>query len=368
MSPPILAYVLGPLPPCLHRILPCPWGRPRYISPQKWHGSLIIPIFAAVGVPWVISHRVARKGRKTGILRHVVARNRFRGLGVALITPFRQGGEIDREALLRLVEYQIKGGVDFLCIMGTTAETPCLTPDEKRSLRDTLVERVGGRVPLLLGVGGNCTANVVEEITRTDWRGIDGVLSVCPMYNKPSQQGLYEHFRVISQASPVPVVLYNVPGRTGVNMTAETTLRLATDFPDSIVAIKEASGNIPQVDDIIKNKPEGFDVLSGDDGITFPLLTLGAVGVVSVIANALPSEFSRMVRLTLSGDYAKALLIHHRFTELFKLLFVDGNPAGVKAMLHAMGMIENELRLPLCPTRLTTMERITGILKDLHLG
>jgi len=295
-----------------------------------------------------------------------MAQNKFRGLGIALITPFRTDGSIDEEALLRLVDYQIRSGADFLCIMGTTAETPTLTPEEKQWLRETIVARVAGRVPLLMGCGGNCTANVVRELKTTDWMGIDGVLSVCPMYNKPSQEGLYQHFRAIAQASPVPVVLYNVPGRTGVNMTAETTLRLARDF-ENIVAIKEASGNITQMDDIIKNKPEHFDVISGDDGITFPLITLGAVGVISVIGNALPREFSRMVRLALNGDYPSALTIHHKFTELFKLLFVDGNPAGVKAMLHAMGMIENQLRLPLVPTRLTTMEQISNILRELNI-
>ena len=295
-----------------------------------------------------------------------MAQNKFRCLGIALVTPFSPDGTIDTEALIRLVEYQITSGADFLCIMGTTAETPTLTRDEKRWLKALLVERVAGRVPLLMGCGGNCTAAVVEELRDTDWTGIDGVLSVCPMYNKPSQEGLYQHFRAIALASPVPVVLYNVPGRTGVNMTAETTLRLARDF-ENIVAIKEASGNITQMDDIIKNKPEGFDVISGDDGITFPLITLGAVGVISVIGNALPLEFSRMVRLALRGDYASALHIHHKFAELFKLLFVDGNPAGVKAMLHAMGMIENQLRLPLVPTRLTTMEQISAILRELHI-
>ena len=292
--------------------------------------------------------------------------SKFRGLGVALITPFHADGSIDYEALIRLVEFQIAGGVDFLCIMGTTAETPTLTADEKRTLKELLVDRVAGRVPLLMGCGGNCTSAVVNELQTADWSGIDGVLSVCPMYNKPSQEGLYQHFRAIAEASPVPVVLYNVPGRTGVNMTAETTLRLARDF-ENVVAIKEASGNITQMDDIIKNKPDHFDVISGDDGITFPLITLGAVGVISVIGNALPAEFSRMVRLALNGDYASALSIHHKFAELFKLLFVDGNPAGVKAMLHAMGMIENQLRLPLVPTRLTTMEQISTIIHQLGI-
>lgn len=293
-----------------------------------------------------------------------MARNKFRGLGIALITPFKADGSIDIDALDRLVEYQIKGGADFLCIMGTTAETPTLSREEKRLLKEHLVGRVAGRVPLLMGCGGNNTAAIVSELQTEDWTGIDGILSVCPYYNKPSQEGLYQHFATIAQASPLPVVLYNVPGRTGVNMTAETTLRLARDF-ENIVAIKEASGFIPQMDDIIKNKPERFDVISGDDGITFPLITLGAVGVISVIGNALPAEFSRMVRLALKGEYSTSLTIHHKFTELFKLLFVDGNPAGVKAMLSEMGMIENVLRLPLIPTRLTTMEKISQIVKEL---
>ena len=293
-----------------------------------------------------------------------MAVNRFKGLGVALITPFRSDNSIDIEALDRLVEYQIKGGVDFLCIMGTTAETPTLTTEEKQMLKNHLVERVAGRVPLLMGCGGNSTAAVVNELQSFDWKGIDGILSVCPYYNKPSQEGLYQHYRALAQASPLPIVLYNVPGRTGVNMTAETTLRLARDF-ENIVAIKEASGNITQMDDIIKNKPENFDVISGDDGITFPLITLGAVGVISVIGNALPYEFSRMVRLALRGEYESARTIHHKFTELCKLLFVDGNPAGVKAMLSEMGMIQNQLRLPLIPTRLTTMKQISDIVRDL---
>lgn len=295
-----------------------------------------------------------------------MVQNKFKGLGIALVTPFKSDGSVDYDALLRLVEYQIRNGVDFLCIMGTTAETPCLTAEEKKKIKELIVERVAGRVPLLMGCGGNNTAAVVSELKNSDWRGIDGVLSVCPYYNKPSQEGLYQHYKALAEATPLPIVLYNVPGRTGINMTAETTLRLARDF-ENIVAIKEASGNITQMDDIIKNKPANFDVISGDDGITFPLITLGAVGVISVIGNALPAEFSRMVRLALHGDYESARTIHHKFAELFKLLFVDGNPAGVKAMLNAMGMIENQLRLPLVPTRLTTMEKISAILKELDI-
>ena len=293
-----------------------------------------------------------------------MAQNKFRGLGIALVTPFQADGSIDFDALDRLIEYQIQGGADFLCIMGTTAETPTLSREEKRLLKEHFVERVAGRVPLLMGCGGNNTAAILEELQTENWKGIDGILSVCPYYNKPTQEGLYQHFAAIAKISPVPVVLYNVPGRTGVNMTAETTLRLAREF-ENIVAIKEASGNITQMDDIIKNKPNHFDVISGDDGITFPLITLGAVGVISVIGNALPAEFSRMVRLALKGEYNTSLSIHHKFTELFKLLFVDGNPAGVKAMLSEMGLIQNVLRLPLIPTRLTTMEKISQIVRDL---
>lgn len=295
-----------------------------------------------------------------------MVQNKFRGLGIALITPFKDDFSVDYVALKRLVEYQLKGGADFFCILATTGETPCLTVEEKNEIKRTVIETVNGRVPILMGCGGNNTSAVIDEIKRTDWHGIDGILSVCPYYNKPSQEGLFQHFKAISSATSLPVVLYNVPGRTSVNLQAETTLRLARSC-DNIVAVKEASGNITQIDDIIKNKPENFDVISGDDGITFPMITLGAVGVISVIGNALPREFSRMVRLALDGDYANARKIHHKFTELFKLLFVDGNPAGVKAMLHAMGMIDNQLRLPLVPTRLTTMEKISAILKDLHI-
>lgn len=295
-----------------------------------------------------------------------MARNKFKGLGVALITPFTEEGAVDYTALRRVLDYQLSNGIDFLCILATTAETPCLTAEEKQNIIQIVQEKVQGRIPILLGMGGNNTAALIDTIKNFDFKGIDGILSVCPYYNKPSQEGLYQHFKAIAEASPVPVVLYNVPGRVGVNMTAETTLRLARDC-DNIVAIKEASGNFTQIDDIIKNKPEDFDVISGDDGITFPLITLGAAGVISVIGNALPKEFSRMVRLALNGDYNNALLIHHKFTELFKLLFVDGNPAGVKAMMNSMGLIENQLRLPLVPARITTFGQISEIVKELNI-
>ena len=295
-----------------------------------------------------------------------MVRNIFKGLGIALITPFNEDGSVDYPTLSKLVEYQLKNGADFLCILATTGETPCLTADEKKQIKDTIVSTVHGRVPILMGCGGNNTAAIVEELKTGDFSGIDGVLSICPYYNKPSQEGLYQHFKAIAAATALPVVLYNVPGRTGVNLKAETTVRLARDCKN-IVAIKEASGSLEQVDEIIKNKPAEFDVISGDDALTFPMISCGAVGVISVIGNALPKEFSRMIRLEFKGEYEGARKIHHRFTELFSLLFVDGNPAGVKAMLHEMGFIENILRLPLVPTRISTLQKMSEILKELKI-
>ena len=295
-----------------------------------------------------------------------MARNIFKGLGVALVTPFTIEGEVDYKALKRLVEYLIQNGADFLCILATTGETPCLSSDEKNQIKQLVIDVNRGRVPILIGCGGNNTRAVVEELKTTDWTGIDGILSVCPYYNKPSQEGLYQHFKAIAEASPLPVVLYNVPGRTGVNMKSETTVRLANDC-ENIVAIKEASGSLEQVDEIIKNKPERFDVISGDDALTFSMVASGAAGSISVIGNALPREVSRMIRLEFKGEYEVARTIHHRFTELYSLLFVDGNPAGVKALLHEMGFIENVLRLPLVPTRITTIQKMTEILKTLKI-
>jgi 4-hydroxy-tetrahydrodipicolinate synthase len=292
--------------------------------------------------------------------------NIFKGLGIALITPFKQDGSVDYEALLRLVDYQLENGADFFCILATTGETPTLTAEEKQRIKNLVVDKVQARVPILMGCGGNNTAAVVEELKNGDFKGIDGILSVCPYYNKPSQEGLYQHFKAIAAATALPVVLYNVPGRTGVNLKAETTVRLARDCRN-IVAIKEASGNLEQVDEIIKNKPETFDVISGDDSLTFPMVSCGAVGVISVIGNALPKEFSKMIRLQMRGEYDPARKIHHRFTDLFSLLFVDGNPAGVKAMLHEMGFIENVLRLPLVPTRISTLQRMSELLRELKI-
>lgn len=290
----------------------------------------------------------------------------LKGMGVALITPFKEDESVDYEALGRLVDYLLQNGADYLVVLGTTAETPTLTEEEKKKIIELVVTKVRHRIPIVLGVGGNCTKSVVDKLKNDNFEGIDAILSVVPYYNKPSQEGIYQHYKAIAQATELPVILYNVPGRTGVNMTAETTLRLAREFKN-IIAVKEASGNITQMDDIIKNKPKDFNVISGDDGITFPLITLGAIGVISVIGNAFPREFSRMVRLALAGDYDSARTIHHRFTELFSLLFVDGNPAGVKSMLSMMGLVENRLRLPLVPTRIVTYEKIRNVLHELSI-
>ena len=295
-----------------------------------------------------------------------MARNIFKGLGIALITPFTLDGKVDYKSLKRLLEYQLANGADFLCILATTGEAPCLTGQEKDELTALIKDIVRGRIPILKYCGGNNTAAVVEEIKTTNWTGIDGILSICPYYNKPSQEGLYQHFKAIAEVSPLPIVLYNVPGRTGINMKAETTVKLARDF-SNIIAVKEASGSLEQVDEIIKNKPDHFDVISGDDALTFSMIASGAAGVISVIGNALPREFSRMIRLEFKGEYEPARKIHHMFTELYSLLFVDGNPAGCKALLNDMGMIENVLRLPLVPTTITTKQKMADILKELRI-
>lgn len=290
--------------------------------------------------------------------------NPFKGLGIALVTPFNTDGSIHFEQLERLVETQIKAGVDFLCVLGTTAETPCLTPDEKRAVIETVKRVNAGRVPLLLGAGTNSTAAVIDYLQTEDLSGIQGVLIVTPYYNKPSQEGLYCHFKAIAEASPLPVVLYNVPGRTAVNLTADTTLRIANDCPN-VVAIKEASGNVAQIDTIIENAPDGFEVLSGDDAITFELLTIGAVGVISVVGNAYPAEFGEMIHKALTGDYTAALSIHRKFSKAYSLLSTDGNPSGIKALMAILQKAENRLRLPLVPVRETTYNELAAFVRNL---
>lgn len=290
-------------------------------------------------------------------------KNIFKGLGVALITPFTEDGAVDYDSLEKLIDMHLAQGTDFLCILGTTAETPCLNSTERQQIIEFVVNKVNGRLPLLLGCGGNNTEAIATQLKNDDFKGIDGILSVCPYYNKPSQEGLYQHFKTLSEATKLPLVLYNVPGRTGVNLEASTTLRLANDCAN-IVAIKEASGKISQIEEIIKNKPEGFDVLSGDDGITYELLLLGAAGVISVIANAYPRKFGTMVHHTIEQNVNSALQIHREYTDLFKLLSVDGNPAGIKALMSEMGLVKNRLRLPLVSAREETIKKIRSIITD----
>lgn len=295
----------------------------------------------------------------------MAVKNPFRGLGVALVTPFSQDGSIDFTALGKVIDHQIEGGVDFLCVLGTTAETACLSIIEREAVKNFAIARIAKRVPILLGCGGNNTSEVVRQLREDDFTGIDGILSVCPYYNKPSQEGIYQHFKAIAQATSLPVVLYNVPGRTSVNMSANTTLRLAHDF-ENVVAIKEASGDIQQVLDIMVDKPEDFDVLSGDDGISFELIVMGAQGVVSVLGNALPKELGAMVHLSLAGNINAALPLHRAMSHMCKLMFVEGNPAGVKTLMAQLGLLDNVLRLPLLPATEATSKAIEKALATLH--
>lgn len=268
------------------------------------------------------------------------------GTGVAIVTPFHNYGTIDFSSLGRLLEHVIAGGVDFIVAMGTTSEAATLTPDEKEAVLHFVKETVGGRIPLVVGIGGNSTHTVVGKIKKTDFTGIDAILSVAPYYNKPNQKGMYNHFKNVAAASPVPVILYNVPGRTASNIKAETTLQLARDF-ENIVAVKEASGDLLQVMEILRQKPDGFQVLSGDDALTFPMMSLGASGVISVVANVLPASFSQMVKYLLAGQLKKALPLQYKLLPVISQLFADGNPAGVKAALEIKGIIKNNLRLPM---------------------
>ena len=271
----------------------------------------------------------------------------FTGTGVALITPFRKQQEtVDFTKLEHLIEYIVTSGVDYIVALGTTSEAATMTPSERSAVQEFIVETVNGRCPIMLGLGGNNTLDVTDTINRTNFDGIAGILSVTPYYNKPNQRGLLAHYRSVAEASPVPVVMYNVPGRTGVNIAAETTLAIAAECPN-VIGIKEASGNISQVMEILRNRPQGFRVISGDDALTYPLLALGADGVISVIANALHKETSDMVHLALKGDFKHALSIHYRLLPLMHAIFDEGNPTGIKALLESQGRITNILRLPL---------------------
>ena len=292
--------------------------------------------------------------------------NKFHGTGVALVTPFNSDRSIDFNGLKNVIDHTINGGVEYLVSLGTTGETATLSHDEKKQIWDYTVEHVNGRVPLVAGIGGNNTMDVVETLKNFNPKGFDAILSVSPYYNKPTQEGIYQHYKMIAEASPLPVILYNVPGRTASNMTAETILRLAHDFKN-IIAVKEASGNFDQFNHIAKDKPEGFLFISGDDPITLPLIAMGAAGVISVVGNALPEMFSTMVRMCLDGKFIEAQPLHYSMIDFTNLCFTEGNPAGVKAALKLLDICGDQVRLPLVSVSESTYTKIEQELKSLHL-
>ncbi|BDW94303.1 MULTISPECIES: 4-hydroxy-tetrahydrodipicolinate synthase [Flagellimonas] len=288
----------------------------------------------------------------------------FVGTGVALVTPFKDDFSVDANALAKIVEYNIQGGTDYLVVLGTTAETATLSPADKQLVVDVVVRTNAGRLPLVLGVGGNNTMAVVKDLQMLDLSDFDAILSVSPYYNKPTQEGIYQHFKKIASTSPVPIILYNVPSRTGSNMLPETTLRLAQDFPN-IVAIKEACGEMAQIDKIIQQKPEGFLVISGDDSTALPTVLAGGSGVISVLGQGLPSLFSEMIQLGLDGSAKKAFQIHHTLSPLMGQIFEEGNPAGIKSIFEHKGICTAAVRLPLVEASQNLKEKINNSLKKL---
>lgn len=277
----------------------------------------------------------------------------FTGAGVALITPFNEDKSVDYSALERLVEDQIKGGTDYLVVLGTTGETPALSDDEKNEIVRFVIEKNAGRLKIVLGMGGNNTMGLVQSIQKANFEGVDAILSVTPWYNKPIQEGLFQHFKLVIEASPMPVILYNVPSRTGVNMDADTTLRIA-NLSEKVVAIKEASGDLGQFAKIIGNAPDYFKLISGDDALTLPSIAIGSIGVISVIANALPAKLSQLTHASLNGNMALAGQLHLQMADMLKLIFKEGSPGGVKALMEMMGKVKNQLRLPLVPVSAAT--------------
>ncbi|MBS1942039.1 MAG: 4-hydroxy-tetrahydrodipicolinate synthase [Bacteroidetes bacterium] len=289
--------------------------------------------------------------------------DRFRGLGVALVTPFRANGAVDHAALAKVVEHQVVGGIDFIVVMGTTGESATLSTTEKQQVLAQVIEVVHNRVPVVLGVGGNNTAAVIGSLKDFDMDGVDAILSVSPYYNKPTQEGIYQHYKAIAQASLRPIILYNVPGRTMSNITSDTTLRLARDFKN-IIGIKEASGNLDQIGLLLKHRPKDFLVISGDDALTLPILAMGGDGVISVVGNALPEQFARLVHAAMKDDMDTARHEHLNLIELITLLFVEGNPGGIKEVMKTLGLCENHMRLPLVPVGEATAKKLYQALAD----
>ena len=289
---------------------------------------------------------------------------RFRGTGVAIVTPFKSDSSIDFSALGRVINHVIKGGVNYIVAMGTTGETPTLTKDEKQAIISYVMETVDSRVPVVIGIGGNSTHEVINSIREMELEGVDGILSVSPYYNKPSQRGIFQHFKAIANSSPLPVIIYNVPTRTSSNITSDACLELAHEC-ENIIAVKEASGDIAQIMRIMRGKPENFLVISGDDMMTLPVIAAGGAGVISVLANAYPAECSDLVNNALKNNFKAAREIQFRFMESIELLFADGNPSGVKAFLNVMNLCQNNLRLPLVPVNRTIYSRIQKAVEDL---
>lgn len=290
-------------------------------------------------------------------------KNKIKGTGVAIITPFTKTGKIDEKSLTNLVNHLIISKIDFIVVLGTTGEASTLSHEEQMLVKDIVVKAVEGRVPVILGIGGNNTNKIAQQIKETNFEGIQGILSVVPYYNLPSQRGLYEHFSAVAKACPVPVIMYNIPSRTGANLSVETTLALARDHWN-IVAIKEASGNMSQIMHLIKNKPDDFSVLAGDDSLTYPMMALGADGVISVTANAYPAVFSAMVRLLEKKKFDEALAIHYSLLEILDAIFADGNPAGIKAALSKMNMCGNYLRLPMVRAKKEVIAHLSELIEN----
>jgi 4-hydroxy-tetrahydrodipicolinate synthase len=271
--------------------------------------------------------------------------NKLKGVGTAIVTPFHKDGTIDFKSLQKLIEFQIKGKVDYIVALGTTGESVTLSKDEKNAIIATVLETVDGRLPVVVGIGGNNTQEIVNTIKSADFDGITAVLSVTPYYNKPQQRGIFLHYKTIASVCPVPIIIYNVPGRTGANISADTTLKIANEI-ENIIAIKEASGNLPQIMQILMRRPKNFLVLSGDDALTLPLMVLGADGVISVVANAFPADFSEMVHQCMNGNYKKAREIHYKLLNIIEALFAEGSPSGIKAVLEMKKICSNYFRLP----------------------
>ncbi len=290
--------------------------------------------------------------------------NPFVGTGIAIVTPFKKDLSVDHEALENIVEHNIKNGVDYIVISGTTGESVTVTKTEKQEIIKTISKVNNGRVPLVLGIGGNNTAAVIEEIKTTDLSGFEGILSVSPYYSKPTQEGIYQHFKAIAEACPVSIILYNVPGRTASNMLPETIFRLANDF-DNIVAVKEAGNNVGQYLQLIKGKPEGFGIISGDDDLVLGVTLAGGAGVISVIAQALPADFSKMIQLGLEGKAKEAYAIHYKLMDVTSLIFSENNPAGIKAVFEALNLCDATVRLPLVQATSDLKSKIKAALEKL---